>query len=255
MIDAADKEQPSISVITISLNSERYIEDTIVSVQSQSYSNLEYLVIDGGSRDGTLNIIERYAHGIDKWISAPDEGIADAMNKGIAMASGEYLMFLHSDDYLLNPDSLSSAAALLDRKVDVAAFSLYLDYGDRKVFTPPQRLRFLLNLKAGIRHQAALCRRELFERIGWFDKQFKICMDYDFFLRAHRAGAAFRNFSLPISVMRTTGISSQRDRDSLRMRFREEKRVHEKNVKGLGLRLLYWLYWNTYPLYRGVPLD
>ena len=89
---------PLISIITVSYNAVKTIEDTIVSVLGQTYSNIEYIIIDGGSTDGTLDIIKKYEDKITYWVSEPDKGIYDAMNKGILKATGDYLFFLGADD-------------------------------------------------------------------------------------------------------------------------------------------------------------
>ena len=90
--------KPKITIVTITYNAERYLEQTITSVIEQTYTNREYIVVDGNSSDGTLDIIKKYESEIDNWISEPDNGIADAMNKGIDLATGDYILFLHSDD-------------------------------------------------------------------------------------------------------------------------------------------------------------
>ena len=89
-----------ISIITITFNSEEHLEQTIESVAAQTYPSIEYIIVDGGSTDGTLDIIKRHEEDIDRWISEPDDGIADAFNKGIALATGDFVYFLNSDDYL-----------------------------------------------------------------------------------------------------------------------------------------------------------
>ena len=102
-------ELPKISIITITFNSEKTLEETIESVLSQNYPNLEYLIIDGGSSDGTLEIVKRYKDKIDFVISEPDRGISDAFNKGIRYATGEIVGIINSDDLLL-PDALHKVA-------------------------------------------------------------------------------------------------------------------------------------------------
>lgn len=92
------EDKPLISVITVVLNGEKYLEETILSVLSQTYDNVEYIIIDGGSTDGTLDIIKKYEHAIDYWVSEKDKGIYDAMNKGINVASGEWLNFMNAGD-------------------------------------------------------------------------------------------------------------------------------------------------------------
>jgi len=91
--------EPLVSIITVVLNGRKTIEQTILSVRNQSYANIEYIIIDGGSTDGTINIIEKYSEGVDFWISESDNGLYDAMNKGIGYANGELIGLLNSDDY------------------------------------------------------------------------------------------------------------------------------------------------------------
>ena len=102
-----------ISIITVTLNSEKYIEDTIQSVIQQTYQNIEYIIIDGASEDGTLDIIKKHEDKIDYWIAEPDNGISDAMNKGLKIAKGDYVLFLQSDDYMADSTALERAAQCL----------------------------------------------------------------------------------------------------------------------------------------------
>ena len=94
------KQYPLISVITVSYNAVSTIEDTILSVINQTYPNIEYIIIDGGSADGTVDIIEKYVDRISYWVSEPDKGIYDAMNKGLKVANGDWAIFMGSDDYV-----------------------------------------------------------------------------------------------------------------------------------------------------------
>lgn len=93
------KDKPLVSIITVVLNGEKYLEETILSVLNQTYDNVEYIIIDGGSTDGTLDIIKKYEHAIDYWVSERDRGIYDTMNKGITVASGEWIELLNAGDF------------------------------------------------------------------------------------------------------------------------------------------------------------
>ena len=239
-----------ISIITIALNAERYLEQTIASVVNQTYSNREYIIVDGGSTDGTLDIIKKYESEIDNWISEPDKGIADAMNKGIDLATGDYILFLHSDDYLVNSSVLERASEYLGDRFDIFFFQVLHDIHGQNQVSSNRPLGWLTNFKMGSCHQGQLCSRKLFQRIGKFDTSFKIDMDYDLILRAYRAGASCNSVNMPLAVMRLIGISSRTDWKSLRERFDEERRVHFKNCTTIWMRLLYVFYWMMYLPYR-----
>ena len=100
--------QPTFSIITITYNAVRLVEQTLLNVLSQSYPNIEYIVIDGGSTDGTVDIIKRYESGLAYWVSEPDKGIYDAMNKGLQKATGDYVWFINAGDSLCSSDTVSS---------------------------------------------------------------------------------------------------------------------------------------------------
>ena len=239
-----------ISIITITLNAERYLDQTIASVINQTYSNREYIIVDGGSTDGTLDSIKKYESEIDNWISEPDKGIADAMNKGIDLATGDYILFLHSDDYLVNSSVLERASGYLGDRFDILFFQVLHDIHGQNQVSRSRPLGWLTNFKMGSCHQGQLCSKKLFQRIGKFDTSFKIDMDYDLILRAYRACASCNSVNMPLAVMRLIGISSRTDWKSLRERFDEERRVHFKNCTTIWMRLLYVFYWMMYLPYR-----
>lgn len=240
---------PKISIITVTLNAGRYLEKAISSVIEQTYSNIEYIVIDGGSNDSSITIIKKYQRHIDKWISEPDDGIADAMNKGLGFASGDYILFLHSDDYLLTASSLQEASDHFCN-VDIHMFQIFQKRNGGRELRTSRGLTSWLKLKNGIFHQGVLCSSNLFKKIGCFDCSLKIAMDYDFFYRAYNIGATYKCICEPLTVMRMVGISSRLDWNSLLVRFQEERRVHLKNCSGLYLRIIYPIYWFLYPMYR-----
>lgn len=242
----------SISIITITYNSERYLEQTITSVAEQTYPNIEYIIVDGSSSDSTLGIIKKYESKIDRWISASDDGIADAMNKGLDMATGDYILFLHSDDYLLNSKVLEQAATHLTDSHDIVLFDIILERAGKRTLTNPRGLGWWINFKTGIFHQAVFCHKRLFQEIGSFDTDFSIAMDYDFFLRAYRANSTAKKVSIPFSLMRLIGISSQQSWPDLQKRFIEEQRVHIKNCESPWMRLLYTIYWTLYFPYKKI---
>lgn len=239
--------ESTISVITVTLNSDKFIEQTIQSVLNQTYKNIEYIVVDGGSTDGTLSIFEKYKDAIDHIISEKDEGIADAMNKGVALATGDYVIFIQADDYFQNAASLEESFKFMEATTDILACRI--KFGKDLKIIKPTGFNFWTNFK-GMPHQGILCRRTLINSLDGFDKQFTICMDYDLLLRAYKNGARLRKAPIVLSVMRDTGISSRQDWQSLKNRFDEERRVHQKNCRSMSMEMLYKLYWFLYLPYR-----
>lgn len=239
-----------LSIITVSFNSSKYIRQTIESVIGQTFTDLEYIIIDGGSTDGTVDIIKQYEDKVDYWTSEPDNGIADAMNKGLSVAKGDYILFLHSDDYLLNFYSIELASQHFTPKNDIFLFDIFLEKEGRRILRRPRGLNWWINFKTGVFHQSAICSKALFDSVGHFDVNFKIAMDYDIFLRAYRSGIKAKKVHMPLSVMRLNGISSRLDWPGLQERFREEKLVHFKNCPSLTAYWLYKIFWVLYIPYR-----
>ena len=241
---------PLISIITITFNSEKYLPETIRSIKEQDYKHIEFIVVDGSSTDSTLNIIKNNSDIITRWISEPDNGIADAMNKGLSLCSGEYILFLHSDDALASPDSISKAAGYFDNKHYIYAFNIIYGSKSKHSAMRPRGFNFWFNFKTGIFHQGAICHKSVFEKIGFFNTTLLITMDYDFFLRAYHAGYKLKKCDHELSFMRDSGISSQKDWGSIQNRITEERRTHKLNNTSLFMKLIYAIYWSLYPVYR-----
>jgi glycosyltransferase involved in cell wall biosynthesis len=242
---------PTVTIVTVCFNARDTVEKTITSVLSQSYAQIEYVVVDGGSSDGTAEIVRRFGPELAAWVSERDAGISEAMNKGLRMSGGELLLFLHADDYLVDTDAIASAIDQVNESnADIYAFDIYFSTTKGLQRYRPRGYTWHMNFKTGVYHQAALCRRRLFERIGHFDPTLRIAMDYDFFLRAYRADAVLRRVPAAFSVMRDTGISSRRDWASLQERFREERAVQARASPGRAMQAVYSTYWPTYLAYR-----
>ncbi len=240
--------KPLVSVITISLNADKYIEQTIQSVLDQTYDNIDYVIVDGGSTDKTLNIVSKYQSNIDHFVSEKDEGIADAMNKGVALARGEYIIFLHADDYFYENESLAHAMTYIDADTDILACNIL--YGKDMKIMRPRGFNFWFNFKQGLFHQGIICSRSLFSLLKGFDETFKVTMDYDFLLRSYRMRANLVKAPLVLSVMRDAGISARKDWPGLIDRFNDERKAHEKNCPSIAMGVLYKVYWSLYLPYR-----
>lgn len=189
-----EASSPRISLVTPSHNQGRFLEATIRSVLLQGYPSLEYVVIDGGSRDETLEVLRKYDRWITAWVSEPDRGQADAINKGFARCTGELLGWINSDD-LLWPGHLLAMARLFsaDPSIDLAYRDVLLGPEPGKA-TEIQRGRpttFLEMVASGdvpIPQQSAMWRRSLFEDLGGLDPHWHVLLDRDFFLRAAEHG-------------------------------------------------------------------
>lgn len=175
-----------ISVITCTWNSANHLNESISSVLAQNHPDIEYIFVDGGSTDGTLEMIQKVPREV-KLIQNVSGGISRAMNAGIEAATGEVIAHLHSDDYYAHPHVLSSVADALDKSMAGWLFGrCYSDIGgvrETEGYTVP-RYSYRRLLKGNfIPHPATFVRRHLFERIGGFDESIKFAMDYDMWLR------------------------------------------------------------------------
>ena len=188
-----------VSVITVSYNSVDTIHKTIESVTAQTYSSVELIVIDGGSNDGTVDLLQKFNADIDVWISEPDEGISDAFNRGIALASGEYISIVNSDDWL-EPDHLSVAIdELLQNHADFVFGDLMLHKRNGQEVNlfvgEPSYASRIAHYMPYLNHPTVVCLAAAFDKAGLFDKRLRTAMDYDWLLRLHKCGG--RGFYSP----------------------------------------------------------
>ncbi len=191
------KKLPKISIITPSYNQARFIDQTIQSVLNQDYPNLEYIVMDGGSTDGTIEILKKYNKKI-KWISEKDRGQTDAINKGLQLITGEIIGYLNSDD-LLESNCLGNISGFFDSNPKVYWVSgkcrIINALGDRSrnfvvyyknICLKHLRFRNTLYVSNYISQPATFWRKELVESIGFFNESYHLSMDYDYWLRAFK---------------------------------------------------------------------
>jgi len=203
---------PTISIITAVRNGMPFVADTIASVLAQDYPRIEYWVIDGASTDGTFELVRSHAARLAGWTSEPDGGIAEAFNKGLARAKGDYLMFLNSDDALASPGALSALVEEARRKGWPEVIYGDCDLVDRasgevlyRHAVEYDRGRFLRS--GTLPHPGMLMHRRYFERHGPFDTSFRIAMDYELQLRGVPQVGAVRAPVL-ITRVRTGGEST-----------------------------------------------
>ena len=172
---------PKFSIITVVKDDAAGLARTIESVRAQGLSDYEYLVVDGGSTDGTLDVIRSYDSSIDFWMSEPDLGISDAFNKGIVLSQGEYIQLLNAGDQLLDADVLH----LVQRYCTEAIVTGYARFDALKVpGGGALQNGDPLPVKSMISHQASFVRREVYREVGLYNLHYRIRMDYEFWLRA-----------------------------------------------------------------------
>ena len=239
-----------ISIVTVVYNNESHLECCIKSVISQTYDAFEYIIIDGNSTDSTPAIINRYNDKIDIVVSEKDDGIADAMNKAINLATGDYIAFIHADDFLYNNHALENAAPYIESGYDLILCDIL--YGESMQRKTSRGLDWLTRFKTGIWHQGCLCARSVFTKHGNFNKDIPIAMDYEFFLRLYLKDVRVAFCPHILAVMRDTGISSRNDWETLKKRFNDEKKIHSIHANSVPMKFLYGLYWSLYFPYRKI---
>ena len=178
-----------ISIITVCFNSTATIEDTIKSVLNQNYKDIEYVIVDGGSTDGTLDIIDRYKNKIAKVISEPDNGIYDAMNKGLRSSTGDIFATLNGDDVYAEKTTVSQMAEFIQNNGLDAAYGdlVYVDHRDtghvKRFWQPGPYKKGAFHHGWVIPHPTFFCRKEIFERHGYFNDKMQIAADFELMLR------------------------------------------------------------------------
>lgn len=200
-------DTPRVTVITPCYNRAQFLESTILSVLKQSYPFLQYIVIDGGSTDDSVKIIQKYATNLAYWVSEPDDGQTHAINKGFRVAQGDILTWLNADDLLL-PGAISAAVECFKGHPEVGVI-----YGDCQVVDEAGQLIFerkvcdynwgvLLYARSMINQPASFFRRSVLEEIGLLDERFSFCMDLEFWARAARQGIVFKMLPVLLASFR-----------------------------------------------------
>lgn len=243
-----------ISLITITYNSVETIEDTLKSVIQQTYSNIEYIIVDGASKDNTVSIIKKYEplfEGRIKWISEPDKGLYDAMSKGIGMATGDVVGILNSDDFFTSNDVLQKVAesfeqdSLLDAVYGDVHFvhpnnlNKCVRYYSSKVFK-----RDLMRMGFMPAHPSFYIRRECFEKYGLYKTDYKVAADFEFLLRViYNAKIKTKYLPIDMVTMRTGGASTS-GLESHKQIMKEHLRAFRENgiYTNVGLLSLRYFY-------------
>ena len=257
------EKKPQISLITVSYNSSETIEKTIKSVINQTYDNIEYIIIDGGSTDGTVDIIKKYKDKIDYWVSETDKNNFDAMNKGIKASSGDAIFILNADDILYDRKIIENVAKRFEKDL-----SLEIIYGNIVKYYPEHNIA----IRAGRNeknpkiykntppHQGTFIKKQLINKIGLFDIQFNCSADTDLLIRCFKTNPETLNIEKDIAIFRMGGISSNKEvswREGLKVTKKHfgyktflgayiRNIILEKNIKkilkSLGLLEYYYRY-------------
>lgn len=240
---------PKISIVTIAYNCEKEIEETILSVINQQYDNKEYLIIDGASKDGTMDIVDKYRDKIDVIISEPDKGRSDAFNKGIAHATGDYIVMMNAGD-LLADDALDKFARNYEPGYDVIKGNT-IRWNEKTGFKsiehpvieyPEIPFNFL------VCHQSTYISKSAYERFGGYGIDYKIVMDFELMLRFARHNAKFMKINENLAVFRMGGISQT----SSNRRIKEMKRAMLENEHSKFNTYVFILYVRLRSLMRNI---
>lgn len=199
-----------LSVITVNLNNKSGLKKTLESIISQTFKDFEFIVIDGGSIDGSLELIQQNGNKISHWVSEKDKGTYHAMNKGILAANGDYCFFLNSGDYLTG-NNVFEDIFNLNLNADIVCGNVLKirKTGKYRIIVPHEKPTLLKLCKHSLPHQASLIKRSLFHEIGLYNEAFKIVSDFDFFLKALVVyKKTYQKVNINYSYFNLEGISS-----------------------------------------------
>ena len=207
----SEKGKPLVSIITVVRNGEKYLEQTIQSVLNQTYENIEYIIIDGASTDGTLNIIRKYDDQIAYWMSEPDGGIYDAMNKGIGLSSGEIIGIINSDDWY-KEDAVSKVIVEFRKLPNISIFhgdmGRYALSGELDRVVVPMYPRMSLIYGCTINHPTCFVDIKTYQQLRGFNLSLDLASDYEFLLRVWKSGGNFYYINSVLTNFRLGGYSS-----------------------------------------------
>ncbi|WP_185147352.1 glycosyltransferase family 2 protein [Chryseobacterium binzhouense] len=206
-----------LSIITINYNNAEGLKKTLQSIVNQNSKEFEYIVVDGNSSDGSKELISQNNPYISNWISEPDTGVYNAMNKGIRMSNGEYLLFLNSGDQLANGNVIEKILPFLQNADLISGNLIYsLDGIPQTLFTPPENINLTYFLHSFLPHPSTFIKKDLFEKIGFYNENLKVVSDWEFFLKSSVIQQAkYMHIDLVVSDFDNSGLSSNPQNEHL----------------------------------------
>lgn len=224
---------PLVSIITPVYNGVQFLDDTIQSVLNQTYKNIEYIVIDGGSTDGTLDIIKKYEKKLS-WRSEPDKGISDAFNKGIVQAKGEIIGIINADDWY-EPETVEVVVSK-SHLADIIYGNLQFWKKGQKSYLFSANHR-LLPLEMTLNHPAVFVKKSVYEKVGLYNLGFKCAMDYEFLIRCYKNNLEFFYINEKFSNMRLQGTSDV----NWIQGYKEVRKIKDQYFGKKGTNFLYYI--------------
>jgi len=232
---------PLLSIITINYNDAIGLQKTMNSVLNQSFTDIEYIVIDGGSTDASVEVIQTYKHDKLQWISEPDSGIYNAMNKGVLKAKGEFLLFLNSGDFLVSNTILEKVTSLINNESSFISCNLLLDGDVKRVRQHPGQLSFSYLVSSTVSHPSTFIKRKMFVKHGMYNEKNKIISDWEFFFKTLGLnGESYQMINETLTVFDMHGISS--NDDNIELITAEKEAVYKKYLPAI--------YTNEFDIYN-----
>lgn len=225
-----------VSIITVCYNSEKTIEDTIKSIAAQTYKNIEYIIIDGGSKDTTNDIVNKYKDIVSIHISEPDNGLYDAMNKGIKLATGDVVGILNSDDVLFDNNVIENIASSFSSDVDgVYSDLIYVKQNDLNSVSRLYSSKIFSNklIKFGIMlpHPTFYVRKSCYDKNGFYKNDYRVAADFELIARFIKSGVKLKRLPILSVKMREGGISSNGIKWRIHQNFEIVRACKENNIK------------------------
>jgi len=237
---------PKISIITVVLNGEIHLERCINSILGQQYPDLEYIVIDGGSTDGTLSILARYQDRINKLVSEKDRGISDAFNKGLLLATGEIIGIINADDWL-ESNALREVAAGIEGNSEIFYGHILQWFGNKATEASANHL--LLKKRMTINHPAVFVRKKVYDQIGYFNENYKVAMDYEWLLRCINEKIVFQYTEKVLVNMKMEGISMRHWKAGLK-----DVKIAKDSILGGSFNSTFYFYYQVFATYLSLSL-